>query len=140
MKMNKVLISFGMFWIILWCCIGLYHGAIQESYANQMLSFAQHNDLQGYWKLWEEWSWGKVIHSHAINFAFLLILMGFTWPNVKLKEKTKTVLGIAGMVGMIMAAIFGTLQILVPDAIGDLLLLGAFIAFAVGFVKGLREE
>jgi len=139
MKMNKVLVSFGMFWIILWCCIGLYHGAMQESYAERMLGLAQKNDLLGYWNLWNEWSWGKVIHSHAINFAFLLILMGFVYPAVKLQEKTKTVLGLGAMLGMIMAAVFGTLQILVPDAIGDLLLLGAFIVYAFGYARGLKE-
>ncbi len=136
--MKKYIISFGFIWIVIWCFVGLYHGALHESFAQRMLVLAQKGDLLNYWKTWETWKQNAVIHSHGISFAFLNLFMGFIWTDIKFSEKIKNILGIMAITGTIMAGVFGTLDMLVPDAIGDVLLLVSFISCTAGYIKGIN--
>ncbi|MCP3922173.1 MAG: hypothetical protein GY714_06260 [Desulfobacterales bacterium] len=139
MKMKKYLILFGLIWIILWCLTGLYHGIIHESYAEIMLRFAKKGDLVNYWQTWRDWKWNSTVHSHGISFSFLVIFLGHIWPDIKLSEKIKNISGVSAIIGIAMAGIFGTLNILFLDGIGDLLLLGAFMVCTFGYFRGLKH-
>lgn len=137
---EEKLIAFGLLWVLVGCLVGMYLGLLHPPHIDKMNKIAQQGDLAQLWNNWQAWKTHAVCHTHILCFAFLSILIGLAMPEMKITDKTKNILGILYIIGVVFYSIFGWfnfLPVVVPASI--LIVVGVIMSF-IGVVKGFKQE
>jgi len=138
-KMGKVMITFGLIWIFIWCVVGLSLGVGYKAYALKMGDFAEQGNLVEFWKTFSSWKSRSVAHSHALCITFVLILVALTMPYIKLADNIKWITGLLLIIGVVLASIFDWFKFLPLMIVGDILIIAMVLVSFIGALKGVKE-
>ncbi len=138
--MRKILLAFGLFWVFLWCLVGFYIGAQHIPHIQKMETLAREGNLVGFWSTMNMWKLHASIHSHALGFSFILILVALVMPELGFSDRTKKVLGILLIVGVVLSTIFGWFLFLPLVLLGELLVVAMVLVSFLGIMRGTGEK
>jgi len=137
---RKVMISFALFWICLWCICGVYLGMTRQAFAQDMGQIAASGDLAAFWRAWSSAKAETTAHSHALCASFVLMLIGLAMPYMGYSEPMKWVVGVCLIVAVVLSSVFQWLGVLPPMMIGNLLLVVMVLVSLAGAVMGPSQE
>ena len=101
--MNRILMAFGLLWLFVWCVAGFYIGSQHMHHIQEMGELSHEGNLVGFWNTLSAWKMSTSIHSHALCFAFLLILMALVMPSMRYSDKSKKILGLILILGVMLS-------------------------------------
>jgi len=79
-------------------------------------------------------------HSHALSFAFLMIMVALVMPDMRFSDRSKKVLGVLLILGVLLSGIFGWFHFLPLIVLGEFLIVAMVLMSFIGIVRGLRER
>lgn len=133
---QKGMILFGLFWLFVWCAVGLYLGAQHGDHGLEMLTMAQDGDLEGYWQQWEDWKGRAVSHTHGLCLATLVLILALLLPFMGYSDLVKGIMGGLFILGSILQPVFGWFDIVVGMVMGASLILAMLLMAFIGMIKG----
>ena len=136
--MRRIMIAFGLIWIFVWCGVGFYLGSQHLPHIQYMERLAQEGNLVEFWSTMNMWKLRASSHSHALAFASILILVALVLPDMRFSDRTKNVLGILLIAGVVLSSIFGWFLFLPLVVLGELLVVAMVLMSFIGIMRGLR--
>jgi len=138
--MRKILIAFGLIWLFVWCVVGFYLGSQHLPHIQEMEKLAEDGNLLEFWSTMTVWKMNATIHSHALGFAFILILIALIMPDMRFSDRTKKILGALLILGVMLSGIFGWFLFMPLVLLGELLVVAMVLMSIIGIVRGLRKH
>ena len=138
--MRKVLIAFGLIWVFVWCGVGFYLGPQYIPHVREMEKLAQEGNLVEFWSTWNAWKMHATSHAHALCLSFLVIIVALVMPDMRFSDKTKKILGVLLIVGVVLSSIFEWFHFLPLRVPGEILVVAMVLMGSIGIIKGLRED
>ena len=133
--MRKILIAFGLIWLFVWCVIGFYLGSQHLPHIQEMEKLAEDGNLVEFWSTMTVWKLSASSHSHALGFACILILVALVMPDMRFSDKTKKILGVLLMLGVLLSGIFGWFLFLPLVLVGELLVVAMILMSFIGIIR-----
>jgi len=138
-KMGKVMIAVGLIWLFIWCLCGFYLGVLYEPYINEMKSLAEQGNLTGFWDTFSSWKSHAVAHSHALCFSFVLILIALSMPYIEFSDKTKCIIGLLLIIGVVLFGISDWFKLIPLIMIGGVLIVAMVLVSFIGVLRGIKK-
>lgn len=135
--MSDVLILFGFSWMVIGTLIGLYLGARHEPHLGQLEEIAKTGSLLDYHRTLDAYKWKVTVHAHSVLFALVAVAIGLVMPKMSYSETVASALAGALMVAPVVWTIGGWRFSKPIMAIGDVLLIVAIAATALGVAMAM---
>lgn len=138
--MRKILIAFGLIWLFVWCVAGFYLGSQHLPHIQEMEKLAEEGNLAEFWSTMTVWKLSASGHSHALGFAIILILVALVMPDMRFSDKSKGILGMLLILGVLISGIFGWFLFLPLVLVGELLVVAMVLMSFIGVIRGLSSR
>jgi len=138
--MRKILIAFGLIWVFVCCGVGFFLGSQHLPHIQEMEKLAREGNLVEFWSTMNVWKLHASSHSHALGFAFILVLVALVMPDMRFTERAKKVLGVLLVVGVVLSTIFGWFLFLPLVLLGEILIVAMVLMSFIGIMRGLRDK
>jgi len=134
--MRRILIAFGLIWLFVWSVVGFYLGAQHLPHIEEMETLAEDGNLVDFWSTMTAWKSSASIHSHALGFACILILVALVLPDMRFSDRTKKILGVLLMLGVLLSGIFAWFLFMPLVLVGELLVVAMILMSFIGVMRG----
>ena len=138
-KMAKVMIAFGLVWLFVWCLVGFIMGAGQAVYRDKMAELAKQGGLIEFWRTFSTHKSHSLAHSHALCNGFLLILVGLAMPYIAFSDKTKQVIGLLLIIGVVIFGIFDWFFFMPLLIVASILIIVTVLLSSIGALRGISK-
>ena len=137
--MQKLLIAFGLGWILVWAGVGLAMGLQDSGYAVAMKSAADGGNLSIFWATFRAWKIRATTHAHVLSFSYFAVILGLLWPKMNLPALLKNGAAVVYMLGVVIFSFASWQWAQVGMAVGDLAFVAVVALALVGVLVPERK-